>query len=84
MEEIMSVDEALNALKEGAILKDNGGSRFVFKRSKVSVYSTNSSYSLTAKDFLELYSNSKFIIDNTDDSEIDVEKDKEYYSFKHK
>ena len=47
MEELMNVDEALNALKEGAVIKDLKGAKFIFKKNKVFVYYINSSFSVS-------------------------------------
>ena len=84
MNQIIDINEALNQLKEGIILKDNLNTKFICKKKRICVYSSNSSYNLSFKDFSELFKDSKFIIEDFDDSGIDVEKDKEYYSFKHK
>lgn len=84
MNEIIEINEALNLLKEGIVLKDNLSTKFICKKKRIYVYSSNSSYNLSFKDFSELFKNSKFIIEDFDDSTIDVEKDIEYYSFKHK
>ena len=84
MNEIYTINEAINILKEKIILKDNLNNKFVYKKKRIYVYSSNSSYNLNIDDFLELFKDSKFIIEDNDDSEIDIEKDKEYYSFKHK
>ena len=84
MEDIIEIDLAINLLKEGIILKDNLNNRFINKRKRIRVYSLNSSYSVSYDEFLDLFKNNKFIIENYDDCQIDSEKDKEYYSFKHK
>lgn len=84
MEEIIDIELAVNLLKEGIVLKDNLNNKFIRKKKRVQVYSLNSSYSLSFEEFFELFKNNKFIIEDFDDSQIDLEKDKEYYSFKHK
>ena len=84
MDEFVEINEALSLLKEGIILKDNLRSKFIYKKKRIYVYSNNSSYNLNFKDFSELFKDSKFIIEDFDDSTVDLEKDKEYYSFKHK
>lgn len=84
MEEILDINEALPLLKEGIILKDKIGSKFIYKRKRIYVYSTNSSYNLNINDFCELFKDNKFVVEDFDDSTIDPEKDKEYYNFKHK
>ena len=58
--------------------------KFIYRKKRIYVYSINSSYNLDAKDFLDLFKDSKFILDDSDETTIDTEKDKEYYSFKHK
>lgn len=82
--EIFEINDAVNLLKEGVILKDNLANKFIYKKQKIYIYSSNSSYNLSIKDFLELFKENKFIIEDFDDSSIDLEKDKEYYRFKHK
>ena len=84
MTEIFGVDEAINLLKEGIVLKDNLSNRFVCKKSKINIYSSNSSYKLNFDDFILLFKDNKFIVEDFDDGAVDVEKDKEYYGFKHK
>ena len=84
MNEILDINEALPLLKEGIILKDKLGAKFIYKKSRIYVYSTNSSYNLSCSDFIELYKDNEFVIEDFCDSGIDLEKDKEYYSFKHK
>ena len=84
MDNILDINEALPLLKEGIILKDNLNTKFICKKKRIYVYSSNSSYNLSFNDFSELFKDSKFIVEDFDDSTIDPEKDKEYYSFKHK
>ena len=84
MENIFEINEALSLLKEGVILKDKMSTKFICKKKRIYVYSSNSSYNLSFDDFCELFKDSKFVVEDFDDSGIDIEKDKEYYSFKHK
>lgn len=84
MKEIFNVVEALEILKEKIILKDNFNNRFVCRKSKIYVYSSNSSYCLSFNDFLDIFKNNQFIIEDFDEISIDPLKDKEYYNFKHK
>ena len=84
MEEIYNIEQAIDLLKEKLILKDSQKNTFVYKRKRVYVYSNNSYFSLDLNDFYDLYKDSKFIVEDLDDSTIDPEKDNEYYSFKHK
>lgn len=83
MSEIFTISEALELLKDGIVLKDNLKNRFICRKSKVYVYAPNSSYKLNFNDFVDLFKDNKFIIED-DGETIDPEKDKEYYSFKHK
>ena len=83
MNEILDVNEALMCLKEKIIVKDNK-SIFKYKRKRIYVYSSNTSYSLSYKDFLELYKESKFVVVDDNNVNVDIEKDREYYAFKHK
>lgn len=84
MDNILDINEAVPLLKEGIILKDNLNTKFICKKKRVYVYASNSSYNLSFDDFSELFKDSKFIVEDFEDSTIDPEKDKEYYSFKHK
>lgn len=84
MENIFEINEALSLLKEGIILKDKVSTRFICKKKRIYIYSSNSSYNLSFEDFYELFKDNKFVVEDFDDSSIDIEKDKEYYSFKHK
>lgn len=84
MQEIIEIKDALPLLKEKAVLKDFKSNRFIYKRKRIYVYSSNSSYNLKEEDFLDLFKDSKFIIEDFEEETIDLEKDKEYYSFKHK
>ena len=84
MKEILEISEALQLLKDKIILKDFNSNRFIYKKKRIYVYSSNSSYNLSVNDFLELFKDSKFIIEDFDEDTVDLEKDKEYYSFKHK
>lgn len=84
MNDILDINEALPLLKEGIILKDKVSTRFVCKKKRIYVYSSNSSYNLSFEDFKDLFKDNQFIIEDFSDSDIDIEKDKEYYSFKHK
>ena len=84
MQEIIEIKEALQLLKDKIVLKDIQSNRFIYKKKRIYVYSTNSSYNLNEEDFLSLFKDSKFIIEDFEEEIIDLEKDKEYYSFKHK
>lgn len=84
MQEIIEIKEALQLLKDKIVLKDIQSNRFIYKKKRIYVYSTNSSYNLNEEDFLALFKDSKFIIEDFEEEIIDLEKDKEYYSFKHK
>lgn len=84
MQEIIEIKEALQLLKDKIVLKDIQSNRFIYKKKRIYVYSSNSSYNLNEEDFLALFKDSKFIIEDFEEEIIDLEKDKEYYSFKHK
>ena len=84
VEQVFDVNEALEILKDKIILKDNSNNRFVCRKNKIYVYSSNSSYCLKFNEFLDIFKNNKFIIEDFDENSIDPLKDKEYYSFKHK
>ena len=81
--QVYGILEAAILLKEGTILKDTS-STFIYKKKRVYVYSSNSSFNLDISEFKNLYKDSKFVVYSGEDSGIDGEKDKEYYGFKHK
>ena len=82
--DVYNVNEALVLLKEGLVLKDSVGAIYKIKNKRVSVYNTNSSFSILDKEFIDLYKDKMFIVDVGDDVNIDILKDEEYYNFKHK
>lgn len=84
MQEIIEIKEALQLLKDKIVLKDIQSNRFIYKNKRIYIYSSNSSYNLNEEDFLVLFKDGKFIIEDFEEETIDLEKDKEYYSFKHK
>lgn len=84
MDNVFNVEEAINLLKEKIVLKDCFNNRFIGKKNGIQVFSINSSYTLKYNDFIELFETDKFMVDGDDGFYIDLEKDKEYYSFKHK
>jgi len=84
VQEIIEIKEALQLLKDKIVLKDIQSNRFIYKNKRIYIYSSNSSYNLNEEDFLVLFKDGKFIIEDFEEETIDLEKDKEYYSFKHK
>lgn len=84
MNTYFDINEALVLLKEKAILKDSFNTKFIGRKNGVLVWSNNSSYNLKFNDFIELFKETKFMLDECEDNGIDLEKDKEYYNFKHK
>ena len=82
--EVIEINDAIKLLKEGIILKDNLNSKFIYKKERIYVYSSSSYYSLKTEEFIELFKENKFVVEDFDDSTIDAEKDREYYGFKHK
>ena len=82
--EILTIDSAYKALKEGLVIVDFNFNRFKLKTDKVIVKNNNARYVLTVEEFLCLYKEKKFTILEDSESIIDSKKDEEYYSFKHK
>ena len=78
------VNEDLIILKDGVVLNNLRGSSFYFKKENIKIKNSNSSYSLSESDFMSLYKEDKFFINDNNEETIDAIKDLEYYSFKHK
>ena len=64
MQEIIEIKEVLQLLKDKIVLKDIQSNRFIYKKKRIYVYSSNSSYNLNEEDFLSLFKDSKFIIED--------------------
>ncbi len=82
--DILEINEAYLALKDGLILMDVNRSYFKLSKDRINIKSDNASYSLEIKEFLNLYKDSKFVIVEDNQEGIDLKKDEEYYNFKHK
>lgn len=86
LENQLLINEALSFLKKHYVLfanVQNIKTYFYYKNNFVRVVSANSSFNLSEDDFFSLYKDSKFyLIEDNNSVEIDVEKDKEYYSWK--
>lgn len=83
MNELISTNIALSLLKSGYKLYsiiDNEKYVFKYLNEIIYVHSNNLFIKMNEYKFLELYSNSTFFVFD-DIEEIDVEKDKEYYSW---
>lgn len=81
MERLRDINEALLYLKDKEVLTNDGKTLFVYKRSRVFVYSDGSSYSLEPDEFRELFSKTVFYLYEDNSSEIDQEKDEAYYRY---
>lgn len=81
---IYNVNEAYVILKNGLVVVDLHNARFKFVKENIIIKNDNARYVLSESEFLTLYKDSKFVILEDSDAIIDSEKDKEYYSFKHK
>ncbi len=81
-----SCKEALKLLKSGFKFKsdDNPIERnFRFLNDKIYVSSENESYVLSQYEFLDLFSQTHFLLINDEiEEEVDPKKDEEYYSFR--
>lgn len=84
LENLLNVEEAYLALKEGYLIKSTNNIVFKMRNKKVWVKSDNATYTLNCDDFKNLYSENRFFILEDNDEIIDSKKDEEYYSFKHK
>ena len=62
MNEIFTINDALELLKDGIVLRDSLRNRFICKKSMIYVYAVNSSYKLTFAEFLDLFKDTKFAI----------------------
>lgn len=86
MDDKYNIYEALELLKEKYILFANiNGIKcyFINKAKLIWIIHGNARYKLNERDFLTLYKDINFYIDaHVNDVEIDIEKDKEYYSWK--
>ena len=81
---VYNVNEACILLKNGVIMVDFHNARFKFINENIIIKNDNARYVLCIEEFLNLYKDSKFIILEEGDAIIDIKKDEEYYSFKHK
>lgn len=89
MEKLESIAEAIEMLQQGLVVcarADGVLTLFMRNKGKVRVKTENSAYIISGKEFEELFLDETFFI--YDDPETDVEisddKDKEYYSWRHK
>ena len=80
MEKLSDINEALAYLKEGEIVSTDGKDQFILKNKKIYRYFSGSNFSLSLKDFVDLYKNSDFYL-YEDNCEIDLEKDEAYYRY---
>lgn len=81
---VLDIDNAYLALKEGLVIIDMNKNYFKLSNKTIIIRGDNVRYSLEIKEFLDLYKNSKFVVVDFNDESIDLKKDEEYYSFKHK
>lgn len=85
-EQSFKIEEMLPYLKNHILffcVSDGKKKYFHYIKESIMVQDINSRYKLTENDFLQLYKDATFYIYETkDEIEIDIEKDKEYYSWK--
>ncbi|MBQ6654038.1 MAG: hypothetical protein IJM79_00745 [Erysipelotrichaceae bacterium] len=87
MEKITSFAFALDALKQCEVLcSRSGGSltRYRLKGDRISVSGENAHYTLSIKEFAELFARETFYIYDQFQPTIDTEKDDEYYAWKNR
>ncbi len=86
MENKLNINDALSFLKKYYVLFsdiNNEKIYFLYRDNHILIRTPKASFKLNENDFLLLYKNTKFSFNNVNEiSEIDVEKDKEYYSWK--
>ena len=86
MDNQLTILEALVLLKKHMLLVanvQNSKSYFFMKEKYICVLTNNSSFKLKEEDFLDLFKDTKFYIKDDENSiDIDIEKDKEYYSWR--
>lgn len=80
MQKLNDIKETISYLNEGEIVTSNGKDQFVMKNKKVYRYCDGTSFSLSIKDFSELYKNTDFYL-YEEALEIDDKKDEEYYRY---
>ena len=80
MKKVNSIEEALDYLKEGEILTNDGTSLFRMKKGRIRISQSGSSFSLESEDFLSLYQHTPFFL-YSEDNLIDEEKDEAYYRY---
>lgn len=83
MEKIDNFNQVLSFLKEGEILASNN--KIVkYHQETLTIYDNGSKYRLSIEDFITLYRYEIFYLYEVKGAQIDLEKDLEYYNFKHK
>ncbi len=80
MEQLRDVSEALSYLKDGEIVTSNGTDRFIMKNDRIYYYDNGTRFSLSEKDFLQLYRLNRFFL-YEESVEIDETKDEAYYRY---
>lgn len=85
-EKAYKIDEMLPLLKNHILFFSIGDKRkkyFHYMNKKVLVQDVNSRYKISEEDFIKLYKDATFYVyDPSNQIEIDIEKDKEYYSWR--
>lgn len=88
MERIESHDEALKLLKDGeilCILNDREAVFFAWRKERVLVKGSSSTYRLTESEWLNLFKDSDFLLyERAPEETVNLQKDEEYYSWRHK
>ncbi len=80
MELLRDMNEVLSCLQEGEVITSNGKDLFVLKGEKVWTYREGTRFSLSLKDFAELYKKNRFYL-YEESVEIDETKDEAYYRY---
>ena len=80
MQRLNDINEAIGYLREGDIITGNGKDLFILKNDKIYRYYEGTHYSMSIKDFMELYNKNTFYL-YEESVEIDESKDEAYYRY---
>lgn len=81
MNDLLNINEAIDYLKQGFILKDNKKNEFLLKNKMIYYFNNGSLFKINIEDFLELFKESKFYIFEDNNIYIDDSKDEDYYRY---
>ncbi|MBR0230368.1 MAG: hypothetical protein IJL94_03160 [Erysipelotrichaceae bacterium] len=82
MEKIKTFSEVLMYLKDQEIVISGNRTSFYLQNGQITAHNNGTRFTLTVEDFKELYGKEPFFLYKPDDSNVNAEKDEEYYSWK--